>query len=244
MAGPVQKGVRVSSEEVERLKGLRALLDPSSSLKIVDDFAKYLFTASTVVATLGGAVKVTGLDGLHGTGGDLFSLALVALGVSLASAVFSLLPLGSKPNPNKIASLQGALGRILRFRLFWTTTAGVFFAAAIVLAGLAPLTSSKADDTPRGPAAITFALTENQAIEAMGWVDGAKPLTVASIRVVARKRGVLVRRGVRTDEEGRAVLKVTTGPTKTRRVTIRIDWTTPGNNERHRRKIIRLRASP
>lgn len=208
---PTQRGAPVSREEVERLRGLRALFDPASSLKVVDDFAKYLFTSAAIVGTIAGGLKVTDLTDLHGVGADLFSFAIVALAASLACAILALLPLGMRANPNKTESLQGALGRLLRFRLGWITAAGLLFALAIGLAGAAPFVSQQTIDRP-DDTGVGYTVGEDGRVVVTGTVAHAKPFSYATLALTpspAAPTAAAVSQRVAVNADGRATITAT-----------------------------------
>lgn len=131
----------VSPDEVELLKKYRDLLMPAARLAGYDDFAKWLFTLTAVIGTLGAAFSNAALKSLSGTGAVLFFLAIVATGASLALAVILRdidVPVANWQSlEDMIEKAQTSL-RTKR-KLAWC--AGISFAVAILLAGLAPLIS-------------------------------------------------------------------------------------------------------
>lgn len=135
-------GSPVSQEFSQDFDELRSLLRPSESVKVLDEFSRWLFATTAVVGTLGAAFGISGLNDLSGTGKRLFATAVLCLGVSLALAALARAPRKVFVNRYSLESMQDTLGRLVKFRQRVLTGAALLFAAALVLAGLAPLLSN------------------------------------------------------------------------------------------------------
>src|SRR6185437_13996030 len=79
--------VPLPPDDVELLKKYRDIVMPAARLAGYDDFAKWLFTITAVIGTLGAAFSNSALKGLNGYGVTCFFLAVIATGLSLALAV-------------------------------------------------------------------------------------------------------------------------------------------------------------
>jgi hypothetical protein len=101
---------------------LRTLLAPSVSLEILDNFAKWLFTLTGVVAALGAGLGVTGANHLS---------------ISLALAALARLPLPVRVGPYSRVALQRGLSYVKWTRFLLLLAAALLFAAGLALAGWA-----------------------------------------------------------------------------------------------------------
>jgi hypothetical protein len=139
-AGP---GVPISQDEVDLLKKYRDIVMPANRLAGYDEFAKWLFTLTAVIGTLGAAFSSTALKGLSGDGIKAFFLAVSATAVSLALAVIQRSIDIPKPNWQNLEDMIQKTEVALRIKRVLAWFAGSFFAAAIILAGLAPFLTAQ-----------------------------------------------------------------------------------------------------
>lgn len=129
----------LSPEEVADYEELRTLFSPTVGLKLLDDFAKWLFALSGTAGVLGAGFGVSGANDLSPAGGKVFAAAVACIAVSLALASLSRLPLPSRVNRYSPDSMKRALRRLLWTRFGLLATAALFFAAGLVLAGYAQI---------------------------------------------------------------------------------------------------------
>jgi hypothetical protein len=137
-------GIPLSPDEVELLKKYRDIVMPAARLAGYDDFAKWLFTITAVIGTLGAAFSNSALKGLRGPGVTVFFLAIVATGLSLALAVIQRSVDIPKLNWQNLEDMLQKTETALRIKRLMAWSAGTSFAFAILLAGLAPLLTARA----------------------------------------------------------------------------------------------------
>jgi hypothetical protein len=140
--------VSLSPDQVELLKKYRDLVMPAARLANYDDFAKWLFTIAAMIGTLGAAFSNAALKSLGGTGASVFFFGIVATGISLALAVIQRTIDITEPNWQSLPDMIAKTEALLRVKRKMAWAAGVFFALAILLAGLAPLVSTSPKQTP------------------------------------------------------------------------------------------------
>jgi hypothetical protein len=131
----------LAPDELADYEQLRGLISPEKSLALLDDFAKWLFLVAAVVGTLGTSFGVSEANDLTSTGRRMFAWAVASVGVSLALAAFARLPVPRRVNRYSPASMQSHVSFAVRFRGWLLFFAALFFALALVLAGLSPLFS-------------------------------------------------------------------------------------------------------
>jgi len=135
--------VPLSPDEIELLKKYRDIVMPAARLAGYDDFAKWLFTITAVIGTLGAAFSNAALKGLGGAGVTVFFLAILATGISLALAVIQRSVDIPKPNWQNLDDMLKKTETALRIKRTLAWIAGTSFAVAILLAGLAPLLTAR-----------------------------------------------------------------------------------------------------
>jgi ABC-type dipeptide/oligopeptide/nickel transport system ATPase subunit len=124
-------------EELEDYAQLRKLISPSVSLELLDNFAKWLFTLTGVVAALGAGLSVTGANHLSHDGQRLFAIAIALVALSLALAALARLPLPVSGGRYSRVAMERGLRRLLWVRFVLLTIAALLFAAGLALAGWA-----------------------------------------------------------------------------------------------------------
>ena len=140
-AESIGRAVPTPPEISEEIRELRAVLSPAETVRVLDDFSRWLFTTAAAVASLGAAFGASGLNALTGWGRGLFSGAILSLALSLAFAAAGRAPRRARVIRVSRESMRENLDAIVaarQKRLFW---ASIFFSIALVLAGLAPLVS-------------------------------------------------------------------------------------------------------
>lgn len=129
----------LADEEFADYEELRGLFSPTVSLKLLDDFAKWLFALSGTAGVIGAGFGVSGANHLSASGQSWFAWAVASVSASLALASFSRLPLPWRVNRYAPASLSRALTRVLWTRFVLLAIATLLFATGLVLAGYAQL---------------------------------------------------------------------------------------------------------
>ena len=138
---PVGTARSLSPAQVQQLTDLQALLKPSASLQRIDDFSKWIFTSTAVVGTLGAAFSNAAFHQLAGLGKALFAAAVFFVALALFSATMALAPEFTYANPSSLESMLAAVDRRIKSRKRPLRAATVFFALALLFAGIAPFAS-------------------------------------------------------------------------------------------------------
>jgi hypothetical protein len=136
-----EEGYVLAPDELAEYEQLRKLVSREQSLTLLDDFAKWLFPTAAAVGTLGASFGASDANSLSGAGRTLFSLAVAAVGVSLALAAFARLPLRKRVYLYSRESMASHVDRVVVVRGVLLTAAAVLFSGGLVLAGLSPLFS-------------------------------------------------------------------------------------------------------
>jgi hypothetical protein len=137
MSTPNEPENGLQAEEIEDYHLLRSLLSPDVSLRLLDDFAKWLFTLTGTVAPIGAGLGVTGTTNLSDDGHRLFGKAVVLVALSLVFAAFARLPLPVHMNRYSPIAMRRGLGRVMWTRFVLLVAATLLFAAGLALAGWA-----------------------------------------------------------------------------------------------------------
>jgi hypothetical protein len=148
--------VPISPDEVDLLKKYRDIVMPAARLAGYDEFAKWLFTITAVIGTLGAAFSNSALKGLRGGGVTAFFLAIVATALSLALAVIQRSIDIPKLNWQNLDDMLQKTEAALRIKRSLAWCAGTSFAAAILLAGLAPLLTAGSSPDEMGRLAYSY----------------------------------------------------------------------------------------
>ncbi len=145
VSGPtVIHGVALTEEELAMFKDYRAVYLPLARLKATDDFAKWLFSLSTIIGSLGAALSNSSAFKLAGTGKTLLGAAVALTGISFALATVALLIDVGSANPNAPAEMVAKVVRNLSIKRWLLGFAVGCLGLALVLAGLAPRSSREA----------------------------------------------------------------------------------------------------
>jgi hypothetical protein len=128
-----------SKEEAEDLAELRRVISPTETLSVLDEFARWLFASTATVGTVGAGIGLTGAADLDDGGRWLFAVAVACVAISLALACLARVPRRLDVNRYSRESLDSALSELAKRRGNLLYAAGILFAAALLLAGIAPL---------------------------------------------------------------------------------------------------------
>jgi hypothetical protein len=137
MSTPNESSNPLQPEEIEDYRQLRSLLNPEVSLRLLDEFAKWLFTLTGTVGAIGAGLGVTGATSLSDDGHRLFGKAVVLVALSLVLAAFARLPLPVHMNRYSAVAMKRALWRVILIRFWFLAIAVLLFAAGLALAGWA-----------------------------------------------------------------------------------------------------------
>ena len=133
--------VVLAPDEIADYEQLRELISPATSLALLDDFAKWLFVIAAIVGTLGTSFGLSKANDLSGSGRAMFGVAVALVGLSLALASVARLPVPGRVNRYSPVSMEAHVARVVTLRGRLLFVAALLFAAALVLAGLASLSS-------------------------------------------------------------------------------------------------------
>jgi hypothetical protein len=136
---PQGQSVVVSKEELDDFSELRSLLRPSETVRVLDDFARWLFASTAVVGTLAAGFGLSGLDALSQRGRNVFAAAVISVALSLVLATVARIPKRLDVDRFSPESMQDALTEMVVLRGRLLAAAGMLFALALLLAGLAPV---------------------------------------------------------------------------------------------------------
>jgi hypothetical protein len=136
---PQGRSFALSKEELEDVTELRLLLSPSETVRVLDDFARWVFASTAVVGTLAAGFGLSGLDDLSERGRNVFAAAVMSVAMSLVLATLARIPKRLDVNRFSPESMQDALRQMVVLRGRLLAGAGILFAVALLLAGLAPV---------------------------------------------------------------------------------------------------------
>jgi hypothetical protein len=258
----VVQGEPVSVDELNELKSLRAAFSSDDALKTLDSFATWLFASSGVLGALATAGKIVGIGELDDRGKRYFGFAVLLFGIALALAALARMPQPVRFNPYSALSMRIQLRRIILTRTALVVLAAVAFAAALVLAGFAPLET--AVSAQRRGTALTYTVTGKAAVITAN-IARASPSTLVVVRSTTRPTRttvVLPQASTTADANGRASLslrlprlngirtivvtaiwRTSDGGTKTKHITIRLRHNLPTASPTHKKRKKRTGAA-
>jgi hypothetical protein len=220
-------GVPVSAEEKSDLDALRTTFGGDASLKTLDAFAIWLFASAGTLGSLAAAGKVVGIADLGDRGRRYFSFSILLFGISLALAALARMPQPSRFNPYDALSMRMQLNRIVIIRSVVLGLAAVAFAAALALAGFAPLQGARA---AHGRPGFRYAVDSKGALSTSLVVADARPYSAVEVRSAtrpARAAIALPQANVLTDGNGAATVALAFGTLPVRVVVISAKWRLP-----------------
>jgi hypothetical protein len=221
-----ETGTLVGAEEAAERKAIRERLSPVRGLDTMETFDKWLFATVAVVGTLGTAFSLLDAGSLSGDAQTAFGVAVALTGVSLACAALALAPRRASFDRESPDSMREAIRKTSRVRFWSLSVAAVAFAAALVLAGLAPLISDRSRARPAH--GFTHSVDTRGFVRAKYQLAAAEPRTRARLLAsvgAARRGNVRPRVVVATDARGEGAMELTVraGP-RTRRVVFVAKW--------------------
>ena len=99
-------GEDVTKEDLRKIIELRKILSYKNSIDKIDTFAKWIFSSSSIIATLGIGFSKVYLNNFNNTGLLLFGLSIFILTIVLFITVYAITPIFFKYNPNSINSMK------------------------------------------------------------------------------------------------------------------------------------------
>ena len=133
-------GENVSEELEKEVQTYQSILSYEASIKKIDEFTKWIFSASSIVAALGAGFSSVYFNNLEGISILLFGISILLINFVLSLSAFAYAPIIFTYNPNKINILKYIIEKyLIRRRGLQIRIAGILFALAILLAGLSPL---------------------------------------------------------------------------------------------------------
>lgn len=207
------KGRSVSNTEIAQLNELKALFKPEVGMKRVEDFAKWLFGGTTIIATLGAGLSNVVFGQLVGYGKLVFSLAILFFGLSLACAAVCLAPKWVDVNLNSRDLMQLGVIEKFKYQRGFLIIATVSFSFALLLAALAPFVSSLSDWPKPSPVrvSITYSMEAQGKFEAQ--LSGAGLMPYGSVEIELKTdppvtKMIMPRRRDVADGKGKATLQL------------------------------------
>jgi hypothetical protein len=135
-------GTPVDAERKEDLLNLKKSLDYEKGISKIDNQAKWIFTASSIVGTLAAGISNYSYSKLTPIGDILYTVSLLFLTVALVLASHTLIPVKLSFNPNSIESMKQEIeNKLLKKRGQKIIIASYLFSCSILLAGLSPVVS-------------------------------------------------------------------------------------------------------
>jgi hypothetical protein len=182
----VVSGEKESPEERKRMEELNKYFSGLDLIRSYEDFAKWIFGSTAIIASLGAGLSNAAFANLSGCGTILFALAIFSVGVSLACAVLSLTPLW-KPqrfNPNNFQQMMLVLETQLNYRRRRIQIAAIAFAIGLILAAAAPAASSLAcHGKQQAHVYVTYDLNAQGKFESRLSAVGLEPYTPVEIEL-------------------------------------------------------------
>jgi hypothetical protein len=132
----------LNPDEVKRFQELQEYFAVAATAKRLDDFAKWIFSSVTVVATLGTGFAMFNNQSLHPEAKVMFGFAMVLVGLSLGCAVMMLAPAFPLIKLDSPADLNENFSTTIKGRRKWTFAAAFFLSLAFLVAGLSPALSA------------------------------------------------------------------------------------------------------
>ncbi len=148
----------LNPDEVKRFQELQEYFAVAATAKRLDDFAKWIFSTVTLVATLGTGFAMFSNQSLRAEAKVAFGIAMVLIGLSLGCAVMMLAQAFPQIKPGSPADLNEKFSAAIKGRRKWTFAAAIFLSLAFLVAGLSPALSAMAPQ-PKLPTDHTANLT-------------------------------------------------------------------------------------
>ncbi|HEY0759816.1 MAG TPA: hypothetical protein VGD59_11220 [Acidisarcina sp.] len=128
----------LSPDELKRYTDLQDYFNVPSSARRLDDYAKWIFTAVTLVATLATGFALFGAQTLSPAGRVAYGVAMLFVGLSLGCAVMILTPAFPTLRLGSPGDLNDKFSITIRARRKWTLGAAACLSLAFIAAGTVP----------------------------------------------------------------------------------------------------------
>lgn len=208
----------MNPDEVKRFQELQEYFAVAATAKRLDDFAKWIFSSVTLVATLGTGFAMFSNQSLRSEGKVMFGIAMVLVGLSLGCALMMLAPAFPQIKLGSPADLNDKFSTAIRGRRKWTFAAAIFLSLAFLVAGLSPALSAI---TPQPkpiadhPVYLTYSLVGKRVTIALQ-LQGLKAGSPASLKVSKTTKdpklgdqvSVVYRNGLFAGPDGKAIANV------------------------------------
>jgi len=175
----------LNPDEVKRFLSLQEYFSVDQTAKRLEDFGKWIFTAVTTVATLATGFSLSKAAEFTFAAKVDYAIAMVFVGLSLASAVailtpgFTVLKLGSPQ------SLNAEFSASIRSRRGWILASAIFLSTAFVVAAIAPATAALFQPAPAHQETLTYSVTE-KSFSVKLHVEGLAPGSAAKLEIDRR----------------------------------------------------------
>jgi len=143
VAGENEKviGVARSDDDAAESKELRQMLGAKASLERIDAYSKWIFTLTTVVATLGVGLGAIALP-KNGDARFLYAVSVVFFALALGFAAWALKPQWLFYHPHSLEDMRESAGKQIKDRRFVIGGAAICLVVALILAGFTPYIST------------------------------------------------------------------------------------------------------
>lgn len=134
-------GVARSNGDGAESRELRQMLGAKASLERIDAYSKWLFTLTTLVATLGvGLGAITLPD--DGAARLMYATSVGSFALALGLAAWALKPQWLSYNPHSLEDMRESASKQIKNRRFVIGGASIFIVIALILAGFTPYVST------------------------------------------------------------------------------------------------------
>ena len=132
----------VSQQSAADHEELRSLFSPTETLRVLDDFSKWVFATTAVVGAIGGGLGLSALSNLNASGRQIYLAAVACLSVALVLATLARAPRALEVNRDQPEALRSAFEAVVKRRYALLLTASLLVAAAFALAAAAAVVSA------------------------------------------------------------------------------------------------------
>lgn len=135
----VQFGDEVSDDTLEELNGLQKLLGYDKGIEKLNDFAKWIFGATSILGITGAGIAIS-LEKMSFIQSIMIGSSMLFLTIALFLSALALTPVFLHYRDNSIESMQNQIEKkLIKGRGIKLKIAGFSFAFAILLSGLSPM---------------------------------------------------------------------------------------------------------